>query len=116
MSATPAVPELEAIARLRGVRGVLVTSLADALPIVSHAHVDVDVDGLAAFATMLFRRARHAARAAATGSVRTIALDAEHGRLVATARGELLMIVLSERSANPGLLRLSLTRALEGLD
>lgn len=115
MSARTVAPGLDALSRLRGVRGVVLTSLGDALPIESRAHVGVDVDALAAFGTALFRRARAVAECAEVGGVRIVSIDATHGRVAATAQGELLIVVLADREAHPGLLRVSLQRAVEGL-
>ena len=83
--------------------------------IASSSHVDVDVDALAAFATALCRRAHQAAAVGALGAVRVVALEAAAGRLLAAARGRLLLVVLAERDTSPGMIRLALTRALEGL-
>ncbi|HEX4933083.1 MAG TPA: hypothetical protein VFV33_07895 [Gemmatimonadaceae bacterium] len=115
MSAHTMAPGLEALARLRGVRAVVMTSLLDALPIEARAHVGVDVDALAALGTGLYRRARAVAECSEAGPVRIVSIDAAHGRVAATARGELLVVVLADREAHPGLLRVSLQRALEGL-
>jgi len=115
VSHAPVVPDLSALARIRGVRAVLLTSLDDALTIASSSHVDVDVDALAAFATALCRRAHQAAAVGALGAVRVVALEAAAGRLLAAARGRLLLVVLAERDTSPGMIRLALTRALEGL-
>ncbi len=111
----PVSPPVAELARLRGVRGVLVTSLEDALPIEWCAHVDVDVDALAAFSTALVRRSRQVAAAARGGQVRLVALEARRGRLVGAARDARLVVVLGERESNPGLLRVGVLRALEGL-
>jgi predicted regulator of Ras-like GTPase activity (Roadblock/LC7/MglB family) len=108
-------PALSDLARVRGVRGVLLTSLGDALPIESTAHVDVDIDALAAFATALYRRAWQAAACSHAGEVRLVSLEAAQGRLAAASHGDLLLVVLAERETNPGLLRVSLQRALEAL-
>ncbi|MCC6928539.1 MAG: roadblock/LC7 domain-containing protein [Gemmatimonadaceae bacterium] len=115
MNARTIAPGLDALARLRGVRGVVLTSERDALPIEARAHVDVDVDALAAFGTGLYRRACAVADVSDAGGVRIVSIDAAHGRVAATARGELLIVVLADREAHPGLLRVSLQRALEGL-
>ncbi|MEP7380121.1 MAG: roadblock/LC7 domain-containing protein [Gemmatimonadota bacterium] len=115
MTARPVVPELAVLARMRGVRAVLLTALADALPIETSAHVDVDLDALAAFATALYRRAHQSATVAGVGAVRAISLEADGGRLAAASRDGLLLVVMAERETNPGLLRLALLHALEGL-
>ena len=103
------------LGRLRGVRGVVLTSLDDALPIASSAHVDVDVDALAAIAADIYRRAIVTAKTTNAGAVRRVSLEAEGGRLVAASRGTMLLVVLAEHETNPGLLRLSVQRALEEL-
>jgi predicted regulator of Ras-like GTPase activity (Roadblock/LC7/MglB family) len=115
MTVRPLTPAVAALARLRGVRGVLLTSLDDAIPIEASAHVDVDVDALAAFATALYRRAHQVAESSSAGAVRLVSLEAASGRLSAAARGELLLVVLAERETNSGLLRVTLQRALEEL-
>ncbi len=115
MTVRPASAPVVELARQRGVRGVLVTSMEDALPIEWCAHVDVDVDALAAFATALMRRTRQAASVAHGGAVRLLSLEAERGRLVGAARDTRLVVILGERESNPGLLRVGILRALEGL-
>lgn len=115
MSTPPVVPLLADLSRLRGVRAVLLTSMDDALTIESSAHVDVDLDALAAFATALCRRAHQTAAVGGMGDVRVVALEAAAGRLLAAFRGRLLLVVLAERETSPGMIRLLLSRALEGL-
>jgi len=101
------------LAMLRGVRGALFASIDDALPIDSHAHVDIDVDALAALATTLYRRACAVAAVAEGGQVGLLSLDASGGRLVAAGCGAHVLVVLAERATNPGLLRVAMRRALE---
>ncbi len=115
MTVPRVTPSVAALARLRGVRGVLLTSLEDAIPIESIGHVDVDLDALAAFAATLYRRAHQVAECSSAGAVRLVSLEAESGRLAAAACGELLLVVLAERETNTGLLRVSLQRTLEEL-
>lgn len=108
-------PSLAALARIRGVRGVVFTTLADAIPVETSAHVDVDVDALAAFAVALHRRAQHVAGASGAGQVRLLSFEAAGGQFAALASGDLLVVVLAERATNRGLLRVALQRALEGV-
>lgn len=116
VSAPPLATTVAMLARLRGVRGVLLTSLDDAIPIEASVHIDVDADALAAFATVLYRRAHAVAESCSTaGTVRLVSLEASAGRLSAAARGNLLLVVLAERETNSGLLRVALQRALEAL-
>ena len=104
---------LARVSRIRGVRGVILTTLGDAIPIQSLTHVDVDVDALAAFATSMFRRARQTSRGAGFGAARVLTLDATDARIVAAARDDLLLVALADRATPPGMLRMSLLRALE---
>lgn len=115
VSTRPLAPSVASLARLRGVRGVLLTSLDDAIPIEASVHVDVDADALAAFAAALYRRAHAVAESSGAGAVKLVSLEAFAGRLAAAARGTLLLVVLAERETNSGLLRVSLQRALEEL-
>lgn len=115
VSAPPLAAPVAMLARLRGVRGVLLASLDDAIPIEASVHIDVDADALAAFATVLYRRAHAVAESSVAGTVRLVSLEASAGRLSVAARGNLLLVVLAERETNSGLLRVALQRALEGL-
>ena len=42
-------------------------------------------------------------------------LDAERGRICAAGRGELLLVVVAEPSANVGLIRVEMLKAAEAL-
>jgi predicted regulator of Ras-like GTPase activity (Roadblock/LC7/MglB family) len=101
------------VARLRGVRAALLATIQDALPIDAVAHVDVDVDALAAFATSLARRARQATEMSRLGAVQLLSLEATEGRVFVARRGELLLIALAGREAHSGLVRVTLQRSLE---
>jgi predicted regulator of Ras-like GTPase activity (Roadblock/LC7/MglB family) len=112
---TATTEALGALSRLPGVRCALVASERDGLAVESVSHVDVDVDALAAFATSLYRRARQTAGAAGFGDARVVSLEAADGRVVAAARGDLLVIAMAERNTHPGLLRVTLQRTLAAL-
>jgi predicted regulator of Ras-like GTPase activity (Roadblock/LC7/MglB family) len=106
---------LGTLSRLRGVRGALVASERDGLAVESVSQVAVDVEALAAFATSLYRRARQTAGAAGFGEALLVSLDAADGRVVAAARGDLIVIAMAERDTHPGLLRVALLKALAAL-
>ena len=106
---------LSQVARIRGVRAALLTTMQDALPIDSVAHVDVDVEALAAFATSLVRRARQATEMSRLGAVHMLSLEASGGRVMVARCGDLLMIALTARDAHSGLVRVTLQRSVEGL-
>lgn len=105
---------LSRLARIRGVRAAILTTIQDALPVESVAHVDVDVEALAAFATSLVRRARQATEMARLGAVQLLSLEAAGGRVFVARSGDLLMIALTARDAHSGLVRVTLQHSLEG--
>ena len=73
--------------------------------------------GRAALAASLFRKARLSSTAARLGSVSFLQLDAERGRICAAGgRGELVIVVVADASANVGLIRVELLKALETLE
>lgn len=106
---------LGALAALPGVRAALAATASDGLPAASVAAVDVDADALAAFSTALFRRTRMANQAAGYGDTRHLSVDAEHGRVFVAMQGDLALVVLAERDAGAGLLRVELQRALRAV-
>lgn len=106
---------LGALAALPGVRAAVAATGSDGLPVATVAAVDVDTDALAAFATALFHRTRQANASAGYGVTQHLSLDAEQGRLFVAMEGDLALVVLAERDAAAGLLRVSLQRALKEL-
>jgi predicted regulator of Ras-like GTPase activity (Roadblock/LC7/MglB family) len=103
------------VARVRGVRAAVIASERDGVAVETIAQIGVASDALAAFAASLHRRTRLASAAAGYGSVRFIALEAEHARLCAAAQGDLVLVVLAEPDAPTGLLRVAMQRALGAL-
>lgn len=103
---------LGVLAAVPGVRAALAATASDGLPAAHVAAFDVDADALAAFATALFNRTRRANASAGYGDTRHLSLDAENGRLFVAMHGELVMVVLAERDAAAGLVRVALQRAL----
>lgn len=104
-------PVLGEVAAVPGVRAALLAAEHDGVPVASLAAVEVDGDALAAFGTALFRRARLAGGAAGHGTTHQVALDATRGRVLAGACGDFVLVVLAERDAGAGLLRLAMQRA-----
>jgi predicted regulator of Ras-like GTPase activity (Roadblock/LC7/MglB family) len=102
---------LRELSRLAGVRAVLATTEHDGLPAASVASVDIDAEALAAFAMALFRRVRLANEAAGYGATRTLVLDASGGRLFVSAGPSLAIVVLTDRDAGAGLVRVAMQRA-----
>lgn len=103
---------LGVVAALPGVRAAVAATEHDGLAAAAVAAVDVDVDALAAFATALFHRTRLANGAAGYGGTQHLVLDAERGRVFVAAHGDLALVVLAERDAGAGLIRVALQRAV----
>ena len=107
---------LESISRQRGVRASLIVSETDGLIVDASLRFGQDGDRLAALAASLYRKARLSAGAAWLGAVAFLQLDAERGRIcVAGGRGDLIIVVVAEPTANVGLIRVELLKALESL-
>jgi predicted regulator of Ras-like GTPase activity (Roadblock/LC7/MglB family) len=102
---------LGGLAAIPGVRAALAATAGDGLPAATVAAFDVDADALAAFATALFTRTRLANASAGYGDTRYLSLDAEQGRLFIATEGELAFVVLADRDASAGLVRVALQRA-----
>ena len=108
---------LESLTRQRGVRASLIVSENDGLVVDSSVRFGQDSDRVAALAASLFRKARLSSTAARLGSVSFLQLDAERGRICAAGgRGELVIVVVADTSANVGLIRVELLKALETLE
>lgn len=106
---------LGVLAAVPGVRAALAATASDGLPAATVAAFDVDADALAAFATALFNRTRRANASAGYGETRHLSLDAERGRLFVALHGELVLVVLADRAAAAGLVRVALQRALRSV-
>jgi len=106
---------LGTLAALPGVRAAVAATRSDGMPAATIAAVDVDADALAAFATALFERTTLSNEAAGYGETSHLSLDAEHGRVFVTTKGDIALIVLAEPDAAAGLLRVSMQRALRAV-
>jgi predicted regulator of Ras-like GTPase activity (Roadblock/LC7/MglB family) len=114
---SPYTPILESLTRQRGVRASLIVSEGDGLVVDSNLRFGQDGDRVAALAASMYRKARLSAAAARLGSVAFLQLDAERGRICAAGgRGDLVLVVVADPSANVGLIRVELLRALESLE
>lgn len=108
---------IERLSRQRGVRASLIVSENDGLVVDSSLRFGEGEDGerVAALAASIYRKARLSADAAHLGAVSFLQLDADRGRLCAVGRGDLVLVVVAEPSANVGLIRVELFKALETL-
>jgi len=106
---------LEELARLRGVAASLLVSATDGIVIDSITQIGEDDSRVAALASSLYRRARLSAEAAGLGDTGFMHLEAERGRVCAIGGNELVLVVVTERDVNVGVVRVAMLRAAEAL-
>ncbi|HEX3868301.1 MAG TPA: roadblock/LC7 domain-containing protein [Gemmatimonadaceae bacterium] len=108
---------LETLIRQRGVRASLIVSEHDGLVVDESLRFGQESERVAALAASMYRKARLSARAARLGAVSFLQLDAEYGRICAAGgRGDLVIVVVADTTANVGLIRIELLKALESLE
>ena len=113
---SPYAPVLDDLTRQRGVRASLIVSESDGLIVDSNVRFGQDGDRVAALAASLYRKARLSASAARLGDVAFLQMDAERGRICAVGgRSDLVLVVVSDPTANVGLIRVALLKAQESL-
>jgi predicted regulator of Ras-like GTPase activity (Roadblock/LC7/MglB family) len=106
---------LDAFSRQRGVRASLVVSAPDGIAIESNLQIGEDGSRVAALAASLYRKARRSATAAGLGSTAFLQLEAENGRLCMLGGEDVILVVVTQREANVGLVRVEMLRAAESL-
>lgn len=106
---------LDAFSRQRGVRASLVVSAIDGIAIESNLQIGEDGSRVAALAASLYRKARKSATAAGLGSTGFLQLEAENGRLCMLGGDDVILVVVTQREANVGLVRVEMLRAAESL-
>jgi predicted regulator of Ras-like GTPase activity (Roadblock/LC7/MglB family) len=106
---------LDQVSRVSGVRGAMIVDREAGVAVTSELTPGVEPGPAAALASSLFQRAGRAADVAQFGSVQTLQLEAEAGHVIVADAGELLIVVIADRSAQLGLVRLEAHRAAERL-
>jgi predicted regulator of Ras-like GTPase activity (Roadblock/LC7/MglB family) len=106
---------LGALTRHRGVVASLVVGETDGMIVDSNLQIGQNGDRVAALAASLYRKARLSAGTAGLGEVAFMQLEAERGRVCAAGRGDLVLIVVTAPTANVGLVRVEMLRALESM-
>ncbi|MGQ0538089.1 MAG: hypothetical protein ACT4R6_04015 [Gemmatimonadaceae bacterium] len=104
---------LQRLAHSAGVRAAVLAVEDDGVSVQVAAHADVDTDALAALGCRVFRAARLANDRAGFGRTGVLRLEAQHGQVFVAGPSGLLVIVLAERDANAGALRLSVAQAAD---
>ena len=112
---TPFAEMLSAITRQRGVLGSMVVSESDGIIVDSTLQIGVKGGAVAALAASLYRKARTSAEAALLGGATFVTLEADHGRVCAVGRNDLVLVTVAEPRANVGLIRVEMLRAAGAL-
>jgi predicted regulator of Ras-like GTPase activity (Roadblock/LC7/MglB family) len=113
---TAFAPMLEALTRLRGIRGAMVVAVQDGLVVAESLMGGLKGPALAAMAASLTGRATELSSRAGFGLPRFLHLQATEGSLlVATGSADLVLVALAGRDVPLGLLRLEMLRMAEQL-
>lgn len=106
---------LDRLSRVGGVRGALIVETKAGLPIQAELTEGVEGGAVAALAASLYRRANRASRTAELGDLATLQLEGDSGHVIVAEAGEVLVVVVTDRTAQLGLVRLEAHRAAEAL-
>jgi predicted regulator of Ras-like GTPase activity (Roadblock/LC7/MglB family) len=109
-------PLLEALTRLRGIRGAMVVESEDGLVVAESLMGGLKGTALAAMSANLATRSADLAGSAAVGAPRFVHLQASDGSLlIAPAASTLVLVAVTSRDVPLGLLRLEMLRMAERL-
>jgi predicted regulator of Ras-like GTPase activity (Roadblock/LC7/MglB family) len=106
---------VEKLSRIPGVLGALIVEKDAAVPVVAELREGVNGTAVAALAASLFRRTAQASEGAGFGTLATMQLEADAGHVVVVDAAELILVVVVERDAQLGLVRLEALRAGQSL-
>ncbi|HEX6694596.1 MAG TPA: roadblock/LC7 domain-containing protein [Longimicrobiales bacterium] len=106
---------VQRLSRVSGVRGALLVDAQAGVPVVAELAEGVSGTAVAALAASLFQRTAQASEHADFGRLTTLQVDADEGHMIAVDAGEVIIVVVAERAAQLGLVRLEAHRAAESL-
>lgn len=107
---------LDAITRVRGVRGAMLVAGDDGLVVAETSMEGVRGNAVAALAASLANRFRRTAETAACGLPHFLHLQASSGSLLAApAPNAMLLVVVADADINVGLARLEMLKAAEAV-
>jgi predicted regulator of Ras-like GTPase activity (Roadblock/LC7/MglB family) len=106
---------LDAMTKQRGVRASLIVGATDGMTVDANTQIGSEVTRVAALAASLYHKARKSAAAAGLGATGFMQLEAEAGRICIIGGDELVLVVVAEREANVGLIRVEMLRATKVL-
>jgi predicted regulator of Ras-like GTPase activity (Roadblock/LC7/MglB family) len=104
---------VEQLERQSGVRGVMLVGMDDGMVIARTSGLGESWEAAAALASSLFRKTRQAADDAGLGTATFVRLEADRGHVCATAKGEMVLVAVTNRKINLGKLRLEMLSATE---
>jgi predicted regulator of Ras-like GTPase activity (Roadblock/LC7/MglB family) len=108
-------PILDALTKQRGVRASLVVGMEDGMTIDSNMQIGQESEKVAALAASLYRKAKRSSSAAGLGGTGFMQLEAEQGRICIIGGEDVVLIVVADRDANVGLIRVEMLRATKAL-
>ena len=108
---TPFTPLLETLTRLKGVTACLVVASEDGIAVDSTLQFGQDGNRVSALAASLYRKAGQSAAAAGLGTTGFMQLEADEGRLCILGGADLVLVVVADRDANVGLIRVEMRKA-----
>ena len=106
---------LDRLSHVPGVRSALIVDAEAGVPVASELGTGASGTAVAALTASLFRRTDQAVRDAALGGLGSFQLETEEGHVVVAGRRELIVVVIADRDAQLGLIRLETDRAVEAL-
>lgn len=110
------VAALSRVSRVPGVLGALVVETDAGVPVVAEVAEDTDGDAVAALAAALFNGTAQAADAGGFGTLENLHLETEDGHVIVAGTGEMVVVVLADRDAHLGSVRIEALRASEALN
>jgi predicted regulator of Ras-like GTPase activity (Roadblock/LC7/MglB family) len=106
---------VDRLSRIEGVRGAVIVDIETGLPVLGELSAGMNGNAVAALAASIFRRTSAATDATHFGGLATLQLEAESGYVIVAAAGELLLVVVAERSAQLGRIRVEAASAAGAL-
>jgi predicted regulator of Ras-like GTPase activity (Roadblock/LC7/MglB family) len=103
------------IERQSGVIGAMLVGIEDGLAIAGADTLGAGWEPAAALASSVFRRTRRASEDAGLGDATFVRLEADRGHVCATARGDIVIVAVTDKNINLGRLRLEMLSAAEQL-
>lgn len=104
---------VERIERQPGVIGAMLVGVEDGLVIAGAGSLGEGWEPAAALASSVFRRTRGASADAGLGEAGFVRLEADRGHLCAAAKGDIVLVAVTNRKINLGRLRLEMLSAAE---